>query len=78
MVRVELDRSAALVLFEFLARFDESDQLRIDDPAEEYALWSLHGCLERLLVEPLQADYKSLVEKARADLRAHWGGDSAG
>ena len=44
MVRVELDRSDALVLFDFLSRFDEGDQLRIDDPAEEYALWALHGC----------------------------------
>ncbi len=78
MVRIELDRSAALVLYDFLSRFDEGDQLRIDDLAEEYALWSLHGCLERLLVEPLQADYKSLVEKARADLRARHGGDRAG
>ena len=44
MVRVELDRSAALVLYDFLSRFDESDQLRIDAPAEKYVLWALHGC----------------------------------
>ena len=68
-VRVTLTPDEALVLFEFLSRFDETDVLAIKDHAEEKALWKLLGKLEEILVPPLRPDYKQLLEAARTRLR---------
>ena len=40
-VRLELTGDEALVLFEFLFRFDDDGSLTIQDQAEERALWKL-------------------------------------
>ncbi len=68
-IAVCLTRDEALVLFEFLARFDESQALKIVDQAEERALWNLHCLLQKQLVEPFKSDYKALLELARNRLR---------
>ena len=79
MVTIELNEDDALVLFEFLTRHDELDnesaitELKIDDPAELYALWQLHGVLENTLIEPLSPDYQAMVDAARAAVRIRWG-----
>ena len=61
-----LSRAEALVLFEFLSRFDEEDELRIDHPAEEQVLANIHGVLQRELVEPLMPEYVELLQLARS------------
>lgn len=67
-VKIELDSDSALVLFELLARFDETDRLEIGDRSEAFALWRLHGALEGEM--PVFArDYKALVDNARRALR---------
>ena len=68
-VKVELTGDEALVLFEFLSRFEDQERLVIDDQAEERALWNLHGLLEKQLVGPFDPRYKELLEAARARLR---------
>ncbi len=68
-VRLELTKDEALVLFEFLARFDDNETLMLEDQAEERVLWSLQGLLEKQLVEIFDPSYKSLVESARERLR---------
>ncbi len=68
-VQLELTGDEALVLFEFLARFDENEKLTLEDQAEEKTLWILHGLLEKQLVEIFDPSYKSLVESARERLR---------
>ena len=64
-----LTTDEALVLFEFLARFDENGTLGVQDQAEERVLWKLQGLLERQLMEPLHPEYKALLAAARARLR---------
>lgn len=68
-VRLELTRDEALVLFEFLARFDDDSKLTIRDQAEERALWNLHCLLQKQLVELLHPEYKALLAAARDRLR---------
>ena len=68
-ISLELTRDEALVLFEFLARYDESDQLGTVDQAEERALWHLHAMLERVMVEPFSPEYAELLAAARERLR---------
>lgn len=66
---ITMTRSEALVLFEFLSRFDEDEQLDIRDKAEELVLWHVHGAFERVLVEPFAADYCKRLETARETVR---------
>jgi hypothetical protein len=72
-MKLELTADQALVLFEWLARLDERDAFPIEDPAEEQVLWHLHGQLEKLLSEPFRANYRELVEQARARVKASFG-----
>lgn len=68
-VRLELTADEALVLFEFLARFDDEETLTIQDQAEERALWNVHCLLQKQLVEIFRPDYKALLASARDRLR---------
>lgn len=68
-IRLELTEDEALVLFDFLLRFDDSETLTIQDQAEERALWNLHCVLQKQLVQIFNPEYKTLVEAARSRLR---------
>ena len=68
-VIIELSKSEALVLFEFLSRFSQGERLDIEDQAEERVLWDVQCLLERVLVEPLQPDYEVLLRAAREEVR---------
>ncbi len=74
-MKLELTDDEALVFFEWLARFDERDAFPVEDAAEEQVLWSLHGQLEKVLVEPFRPDYRVLVKQARERVKAN---ESAG
>jgi hypothetical protein len=64
-----LSADEALVLFELVSRFSDSDQLTIADQAEAATLWKLCGQLEKLLVEPFSPQYAELLSKARERVR---------
>ncbi len=68
-VPVILSRAQALVLFEFLSRFCEKDQLDIRDPAEERVLWDILAVLESALPEPFAHDYDQQLQRARESIR---------
>jgi hypothetical protein len=71
-VVIRLSHDEALVLFEWLTRTDDATDgfaNLVEDQAEQRALWNLASLLERLLVEPLAAEYQDLVAKARSRLR---------
>ena len=72
-VRIKLSQDEALVLFEFLARYDEQESLDIEDRTEEYVLWTLHAELEKQLVQPLKPNYVELLSKARKSVREKYG-----
>ena len=69
-VNIELTREEAIVLFEFLARFNEQNSIAFfEDQAEQRVLWDIESALEKSLHEPFRADYSEIVQKARDSVR---------
>jgi hypothetical protein len=68
-VSIKLEPDEALVLYDFVARYTDSERLDIVDQAEQRALWNLCALLERELVEPFDPKYGDLVAAARDRLR---------
>jgi hypothetical protein len=68
-VHLQMSADEALVFFEFLSRFADSDQLSIADQAETRTLWNLCGRLERQLSGPFSPRYSELLAQARSRLR---------
>ena len=76
---IKLDRSVALVLFDFLSRTtDEEDGEPLNEAlqhkAELPALWATLAALEEVLTEPFAADYSARVKAARAEVIKKLGG----
>ena len=77
-ITVTLDRSVALVLFEFLSRTtDEEDGEPLAEAlqfkAELPTLWATLAALEEVLTEPFAADYGARVKAARAEVFRKFG-----
>lgn len=68
-VNITLDKDEALVLFEFLSRYSDTDKITFEDQAEQVALWNLQCLLESTLVEPFQKNYNQIIQKARDNIR---------
>ena len=68
-IQLELNFDEALVLFEFLSRYSETDRLSIDDQSEQRVLWNLCCDLEKELVEPFSSNYEQLLNEARRKTR---------
>ncbi|MBO0360119.1 hypothetical protein J0X19_19315 [Hymenobacter sp. BT186] len=69
-VNIKLTKDEALVLFEFLARFNESDNPTIfEDQAEQRVLWDIECILEKQLVEPFSPYYMDIIKEARNRIR---------
>jgi hypothetical protein len=69
-VKIELTSEQALVLFDWLGRFNADPRgVLFEDQAEERVLWDLEATLERVLVEPFAANYRELLGQARERVR---------
>jgi hypothetical protein len=68
-ISLPLKRDEAVVLFEFLSRYSNSEKLEIEDQAEARVLWDLCCFLEEALPEPLRENWKDVLEKARESVR---------
>lgn len=68
-VEIILSSNEALVLFEFLLRFSEDEELSIKDSSEKQALLNLLAKFEKQLVEPFSMNYFELLENARKALK---------
>lgn len=68
-VQITLTHDEALVLFDLLTRYSQSDVLGTRDQSEQRALWNLQCLLEKTLPEALDADYKTLLATAQDQLR---------
>lgn len=64
-VQLALSQDQALVLFDWLARMNDSDELIVAHPAERRVLWDIECDLESELAEPFRPDYLKLLEAAR-------------
>jgi hypothetical protein len=68
-VILELTKSEALVLFDWLAETSDKEWLDAADPAIRRVLWGLECLLERNLVEPFRPNYAELLAQAKNDLK---------
>jgi hypothetical protein len=68
-VSIDLSADEALVLFEFLTRYTDSDRLETVDQAEQRVLWNLCALLERSIVPPVDPNYAEQLASARGRLR---------
>jgi len=66
---LELTDDEALVLFDWIKRFNMKEQDQFEDQAEKRVLWNMEVQLEKLLITPFDTDYKSLLIQARNRLR---------
>lgn len=64
-VRIELSQDEALVLFDWLCRFNDRTDIDFTDQAEQRILWDIECSLESVLVAPLLDNYESLLAQAR-------------
>ena len=70
VINIKLTKDEALVLFDFLARFNETEHSDIfEDQSEQKALWIIEGQLEKQLAEPFKPDYKDIITTARNKIR---------
>lgn len=69
-VSLELTNSEALVLFDFLARFNECGDFEFEDQAEQTVLWDIESILEKSLSEPFLPNYDLLIKQAREAVRS--------
>jgi hypothetical protein len=60
-MEIELSGDEALVLFDFLARFRETDRLAFEHVAEFIALNKISGTLEESLVEPFDPRVQNIA-----------------
>jgi hypothetical protein len=67
-VTLHLTHDQALVLFEWLWGKSDNKSIPIAHEAERSVLWDIEAQLEKILVEPFQPNYASLVDAARARL----------
>ena len=68
-ITIELTGEEALVLYDWLTRFTQRDDMHVTDQAEERVLFDLEAMLEQALVAPLQSDYASVLGHARDKVR---------
>ena len=69
-INIGLTKDEAIVLFEYLGRFNEKeDESLFEDQAEQRVLWDIECILEKELSEPFQENYADVVELARKNVR---------
>jgi hypothetical protein len=71
-VNLELSTDEALVLFDWLVRFNALETTDFADQAEQRVLcvlWDREAILETQLIPPLKVDYSDLLEQARSRVR---------
>jgi hypothetical protein len=67
-VEIALSNDEALVLFEWLARFN-AEEREFEDQAEQRVLWDLEAVLETRVPELFSPNYAVRVAEARARVR---------
>jgi predicted DNA-binding transcriptional regulator YafY len=60
-VKIEFTSDEALVLYDWLTRFNQRADADFADQAEERVLFNLEAMLEKALVAPLQSDYADVL-----------------
>jgi hypothetical protein len=77
-VTIILSHDEALVLFEFFARFDDSEDFTLRYTAEYLAFSRISAQLDKVLVEPFNPEYFAVVNAARDRLAKGYEGRAPG
>lgn len=67
-ISINLSNEEALVLLDWVTRFNE-DENTFQDQAEERVLFDLESVLEKEVSETFNDDYRTVLEKAREKVR---------
>lgn len=67
-VSISIDKDIALVLFDWLARFNEGSCDTVDK-VEGKTLYMLEATLEEILVEPFMENYKEIIANTKERIR---------
>ncbi len=68
-VTIELSKDEALVLFDFLGRFNQnSNESVFEHEAEQKALWNVEALLEKVLAEPFMPNYRDIIKQSRENI----------
>ncbi|MFE3869602.1 hypothetical protein ACFX5F_00005 [Flavobacterium sp. ZS1P70] len=66
---IKLTKNEALILFDFLSRFNQSENNEIfEDKAEQKIFWTIGALLEKQLTEPFLPNYKDIISEARKEI----------
>ncbi|WP_373033757.1 hypothetical protein [Sulfurovum sp.] len=68
-INLEVTNDEALVLFEMLSRFSNTDVLSIEHQAEQRALWNLTCIFEKVVSEAFDGEYEKSLSAARERLK---------
>ena len=69
-VSIELSNEEALVLLNWLFRFNEGDNPDLfEDQSEERILWDLEASLEKITSATFEKNYSEVLERAREKVR---------
>lgn len=68
-IEITFSNEEALVLFDFLSRWNDTDKFDLVDQAERRVLWNILSDLEKTLAEPFSNNYQYLVSLARDKVR---------
>lgn len=69
-VDLRLDENQALVLFEWLTKFNDQERGELLGQAEQQVLFDLESQLESRLTAPFESNYQDLLERARKSVCA--------
>ncbi len=73
VLTIKLKKDEALVIFEYLSKFQKSSEFDKLDGSEKHSLLQILGQLEKNLVEPFNPNYKELLESSKQKLREKFG-----
>jgi len=68
-IKLEITKDEALVLFEMLSRYSDTDNLSIEHQSEQRALWNLTCVFEKTISEAFDVNYKKALQVARERLQ---------
>lgn len=77
-ISIALTQDEALVLFEFFARFAETNRFSLEHNAEFLAFSHVSAQIDKVLVEPFDSDYSSLLAAARGRIAEGFEGRAPG
>ena len=70
-MKIELTHAEAVVLTDLLYRISQKDEY-YEDIAEQYVLWTIEAQLNKVLVEPIMANYQEIIQQNRDIVRKNY------